>query len=184
MNMIIIDTFIHFMRIFVDVTLLKLKYVNKIKLLPRDIIEIIKSYCFIHINEVLKIRFYQEQKAITNQLIKSSFSRNSDTQELIEEYGEWIMAHPIINNDINNTSIAWIFGFSNNIEINKERWNYNKIPFNYSLLERQQDFEIQGDNCKKCGEFTFTSYDILQRLPSKIKLCDCNNDMYIVDAAS
>ena len=171
-------------RTFVDVSLMKLKYVNKIKLLPTEVIEIIKSYCFISLEEVLKIRYYQDQKSITNQLIKSAFSRNSDLEELIDEYGDWVMAHPIINNSINNMSSAWIFSFSNIIEINKKRWNYNKVSFNYSLLECQQDFEIQGDNCKKCGEYKYTSYNILQLVPSKIKLCDCNNHRYIVDADS
>ena len=155
-------------RTFIDVSLLKLKYVNKLKSLPVELIQIIKSFCFIHYEEAQKIRFYQQQKAIANQLIKSAFSRNCTIEEIVSGYGEWASAEPIISSN----SSCWIFGFSNNQQITQERWDYDTIPCNYSY---QQELDLRGENCKKCGEYTFLSYSTFPHTHSHMKLCTCNS---------
>ena len=124
-------------RSFVNVSLIKLKYVNKIKYLPTDVIEIIKSFSFIDFEEAERIRYYQHIKAITNQLIKSAFSRSSTIEEMVYGYGaDWAMAEPVIDSNSN----FWIFGFSDDSLINEERWDFNVSSFNY--LNRQ-DLQLQ-----------------------------------------
>ena len=106
-------------RSFVEVSLLKLKYVNNIKHLPTDVIEIIKSFCFIDFEEVKQFRYYHHVKAIANQLIKCAFSRNSTIEEMVNGYGaDWAMAEPVLDSNSN----FWIFGFSDDPSVNEERW--------------------------------------------------------------
>ena len=156
-------------RSFVNVSLLKLKYVNRIKYLPTDVIDIIKSFSFIDFEEAERIRYYQHIKAITNQLIKSAFSRSSTIEEMVYGYGaDWAMAEPVIDSNSN----FWIFGFADDPLINEERWDFNVSSFNY--LNRQ-DLQLQGENCRKCGEFTYLSYSTFPQIHSNAKLCQCNH---------
>lgn len=156
-------------RSFVNVPLLKLKYVNRLKYLPTDVIGIIKSFCFIDFGEVEQINYYQHLKAINNQLISSSFSRNSTIEEMVYGYGaDWAMAEPVIDSNSN----FWIFGFSDNPLVNEERWDFNISSFNYLNL---QELQLQGENCRKCGEFTYLSYSNFPHTHSNIKLCECNH---------
>lgn len=152
-------------RTFIDVSLLKLKYVNRLKYLPTELIQIIKSFCFIHYKEAQQIRFYQQQKAITNQLIKSAFSRNSAIEEIVYGFGtDWAMALTDTHSNF------WIFGFTDNPSVNEERWDFDISSFNY--LNRQ-DLQLQGENCKKCGEYTYLSYRTFTNTHSNMKLCNC-----------
>ena len=149
-------------RTFIDVSLLKLKYVNRLKYLPTELIQIIKSFCFILYEEAQKIRYYQQQKTITNQLIKSSFSRNSTIEEMVYGFGaDWAMAEPVIDSNSN----FWIFGFADDRSVNEERWNFDISSFNY--LNRQ-NLQLQGENCRKCGEFTYLSYSTFPHTHSRM----------------
>lgn len=154
-------------RSFFKVTKIKLKYVNNIKHLPTDVIGIIKSFCFIDFEEVERIRYYQNIKAITNQLIKSAFSRNSTIEEMVYGYGaDWTMAEPVIDSNSN----FWIFGFTDDHLVNHSRWDFNVSSFNYI---NQQDLQLQGENCRKCGEFKYLSYSIFPNTHSNVHICQC-----------
>ena len=156
-------------RSFVEVPLLKLKYVNNIKHLPTDVIEIIKSFCFIDFEEVKQIRYCQHVKAIANQLIKCAFSRNSSIEDMVHGFGaNWAMAEPIIDSNSN----FWIFGFSNDPSINEKRWDFNVSPYNYL---NQQTLQLQGENCTKCGEFSYLSYSTYPHTHSNTKICECSH---------
>tara|TARA_B100000963_G_scaffold348556_1_gene356289 strand:- start:18406 stop:18915 length:510 start_codon:yes stop_codon:yes gene_type:complete len=153
-------------RSFVEVPLLKLKYVNNIKHLPTDVIEIIKSFCFITRKEAELIFRSQYLKTVSSQLIKGAFcSRKCSIDELAIGFGEWAYAHP----QFTETADDWFFGFSPIQDVNYNRWDWT-LSINHL---NQQYLELQGDNCKKCGEYKYVSFHTFPETPSKIKLCNC-----------
>ena len=50
--------------------------------------------------------------------------------------------------------------------------DFKVSPYNYL---NEQNLQLQGENCRKCGEFTFLSYSAFPHTHSKAKLCQCNH---------
>jgi hypothetical protein len=160
-------------RSFIDADPKKILYVDKITWLPIELVEIIKSFCFIDREEAELIFRSQYLKTVSSQLIKGAFcSRKCSIDELAFGFGEWAYAHP----QFTETADDWFFGFSRIHDVNYNRWDWT---LSINCLN-QQYLELQGDNCKKCGEYKYVSFHAFPETPSKIKLCDCpeNHNYY------
>ena len=162
-------------RNFKDVPAKKLFYINNITQLPLDVINIIKSFCFIDLKSANLIHYIQERKIFNNLLIKIAHSRNTLYNQ---EESDWPVG-------LNTDSSFWIFGFDNNLAEYQNRYMIQLIeefgysePLNhhYQVLRCSQNLQLQGENCHLCGEYTYLAYSKYRNIPSNLPLCSCQEN--------
>ena len=93
-------------------------------------------------------------------LIKLAWSRNKRPSWEREERfpGEPIRA-------VTETSSRWIFGFTYD--------NRPSTSLNDPYKLDSYNLKLQGENCLKCGEYTYLAYNIKPYLNSKLDICFC-----------
>ena len=126
----------------------KLLVLNKIynSKIPLEVVGIIKNYAFYNIE---RLSFFKIIAAKKKELtcIKSAWSRNNiPLWETEERFPEEPKRH------ITETSSRWFFGFTHIHSFN---------------------IRLQGENCLKCGEYTYLCYSCKPHLHSKINICFC-----------
>ena len=127
--------------------------INNLKI-PLELCNLIKEYTYYDNKSIHFLKeLTKQKKEIT--LIKSAWSRNN--------IPDWIV-NPITPNDEN-----WIFGFCNDIDL---FFLEEEHTSNYSIHENE-NLQLQGENCNKCGEFKVLAYSRWFNLQPKLKLCDC-----------
>jgi len=139
----------------------KLLALNKIhnSKIPIEIMGIIKDYTFYN-NESLPFIKQISAKKKELPLIKLAWSRNKRPSWEREERfpGEPIRA-------VTETSSRWIFGFTYD--------NRPSASLNDPYKLDSYNLKLQGENCLKCGEYTYLAYNIKPYLNSKLDICFC-----------
>ena len=139
----------------------KLLYINKLnnEKLPHDVLNIIKDYSFYN-NESLTFMKKISTKKKELPYIKLAWSRNNIPSWQLEER---FPSEPI--KPITERSSRWFFGFT-----------YQDIP-SFQLIDPLglgvYNIRLQGENCVKCGEYTYLCYSYKPHLHSKIGICFC-----------
>ena len=135
----------------------KLLVLNKIynSKIPLEVVGIIKNYAFYNVESVVFFKKISTKKKELD-LIKMAWSRNNllncETEERFpDEYPK----------RIREKSPRWFFGFT-----------YDNIPPK-NLFIYSNNLKLQGENCLKCGEYTYLCYSYKPHLHSKIGVCFC-----------
>jgi hypothetical protein len=139
----------------------KLLALNKMNnsYIPLEVVSIIKDFVFCNIESLAFIKQVSAKKKELS-LIKLAWSRNHlPTWQREERFpGESTQT-------LSETSSNWIFGFT-----------YENVP-SASLQDPIElaayDLQLQGENCSKCGEYTYLSYSYKSHLHSKLGICFC-----------
>ena len=141
----------------------KLLYINKLnnEKLPHDVLNIIKDYAFFNNNSLAFMKKVATKKKEL-EYIKLAWSRNKIPSWQREER---FPNEPTAS--ITETSSRWFFGFT-----------YQDIP-SFHLVDPLglgvYNIKFQGENCVKCGEYTYLCYSYKPHLHSKIGICFCTN---------
>ena len=141
----------------------KLLYINKLnnEKLPHDVLNIIKDYAFFNNNSLAFMKKVATKKKELP-LIKLAWSRNNLPTWQREERFPNEPTRPITEK-----SSRWFFGFT-----------YQDIP-SFNLVDPiclgVYNIRFQGENCVKCGEYTYLCYSYKPHLHSKIGICFCDN---------
>ena len=141
----------------------KLLYINKLNnsYIPNDVLNIIKDYAFYNIES---LNFIKKVSAKKKELmyIKLAWSRNNLPSWQRERRFPGEPTSPITE-----TSSHWFFGFT-----------FQDIP-SFNLIDPVgldiDTVKLQGENCTKCGEYTYLCYSYKSQLRSKIGICFCDN---------
>jgi len=140
----------------------KLLYINKLnnERLPHDVLNIIKDYSFYN-NESLAFMKKLATKKKELPYIKLAWSRNNIPSWQREER---FPNEPIT--PISETSSRWFFGFTCG-----GMPSFNLVdPISLDIY----NIRFQGENCVKCGEYTYLCYSYKPHLHSKIGICFCD----------
>lgn len=111
--------------------------------LPEDVINEIYKHLFY---DITKINFYKirsKSKKDINRLVSCAFSRKNIPY--------WLENR--VTQDRWETKETWMFGFS---------WP-----------DTGDMGIIQGENCRKCGNYVWVGYSTYPNISSNVKLCDC-----------
>ena len=140
--------------------LLILNKINKSKI-PMDVLAIIKDMVFYNSK---KMAFLKKVANIKKELplIKLAWSRNNLP---FWERRERFPGEP--TRIITETSSRWLFGFTYD---NRPSFNLSS-PVGLDIC----DLQMQGENCVKCGEYTYVCYTYKPHLHSKLSICFCSN---------
>ena len=139
----------------------KLLILNKVKnsKIPTDVLSIIKEYAFYNSEKLPFLKMLATKKKELS-LIKLAWSRN---RRPFWEREERFPGEP--TNVVTETSSRWLFGFT-----------YENIP-SASLNDLYDldsyKLQMQGENCIKCGEYTYLCYSYKPHLHSKLSICFC-----------
>ena len=128
--------------------------INKFKI-PLDVCHIIKEYAYYDNKSVDFLKELTKQKKELL-FIKGAWSRNN--------VPAWLINPMAI---ITEHTEHWIFGFCNDLNFFFED---HTLDYNIHDYEKLQ---LQGENCKKCGEYKLLAYSSRLKLPSKLKICEC-----------
>jgi hypothetical protein len=139
----------------------KLLLLNKMynSKIPIENLNIIKDFAFYNSEKMPFIKNISAKKREPH-LIKLAWSRNNLPPWQREER---FPGEP--TKIITETSSRWLFGFT-----------YDNIPsFNLITPVGLDIFKLQmqGENCVKCGEYTYLCYSYKPHLHSKLSICFC-----------
>ena len=139
----------------------KLLVLNKIynSKIPLEVVGIIKNYAFYNSEKLPFLKILTTKKKEIP-LIKLAWSRN---KRPLWEREQRFPGEPTRN--VTETSSRWMFGFT-----------YDNIP-SVSLNDPHgldsYKLQMQGENCIKCGEYTYLCYSYKPHLHSKLSICFC-----------
>lgn len=112
--------------------------------LPLDIIREIYKCLFY---DITKLNFYKQKsnnKININKMIISAYSRTNIPFWLSHNGETW------------ETQNNWMFGFVG------------------QPVHDESRIQLQGENCSKCGEYSYLSYSAYPHIHSNVKLCNCS----------
>jgi len=113
--------------------------------IPLEVLSIIKDYVFYNIETIAFLKKISTKKKELP-IIKTAFTRNN--------LPDWIS--DLSGVQLTENSSKWMF------------WSI--VPNKWS-----RRLKIMGENCRKCGEYSYISYTSIPYVLSKINICLCKN---------